>query len=271
MSVIGVHTGDGHIDADTHGALNSATTLRDAHEGAQGAYAASQGGAERRAVLEQERRAARERARALWQDQTRRESTRAEAESLAAPLAKAEAEVTKRQKDSDGYSVLYDAFRPSGIPARIIAGVVEELNEEANDILGHMGSNLGVNVSTQRETQKGTTMEQVRVYATTADGHADYATLSGQEKFFIALSLRLALTRCVARRTGTPIQTIILDEGWGNLDERHKRAVQEALTRISAEFSIFTVTHIEDVQDAFPTVIRVDAGAGTSRVEVTTR
>lgn len=40
---------------------------------------------------------------------------------------------------------------------------------------------------------------------------------------------------------------------------------------MSAEFSTFTVTHIEDVQDALPTVLRVDAGSGTSRVEVTTR
>lgn len=246
-------------------------SLREAHDKAVKALEAVQGKADHKDTLTQQRSEARSRARALWQEKSRRESVREESEALVEPTKEAEERVAKHTKDADTYEVLQDSFRPSGIPAMILAGVVEEVNEEANDILGAMGSDLGVYVSTQQESKKGSVAEKVKVYAVTAEGQADYFTLSGQERFFLAFSLRMALARCVARRTGTPIQTIVMDEGWGALDEQSKRSVQEALSRISNEFSIFTVTHIEDVQDAFNTVIRVDSGSGTSRTEITHR
>lgn len=240
-------------------------------DAAQEALTAARGDAGDRATLRERRDRARAVERQVWQEQERRVRVAEEKVELKAKIADAAAKVTEADRDVLHYTTLYDAFRPSGIPAMILAGVVEELNEEANDVLATLSPSLAVNVATQREKAKGGAEEKVTVYVVTADGQVDYSTLSGSEKFRIALALRIALSRCIARRTGTPIETIILDEGWGNLDEEFKKAVADVLIRLSADFSVFTVSHIEDVKESFPVVIAVDKTTGTSRVTITGR
>lgn len=242
-----------------------------ARDAAQQALEQATGDGTAKAALMAERDALRAEVKALWSEQVRREGVAKEKKTLAEPLTKADKAVTEHQAAVEGYATLTAAFRPTGIPAMILAGVIEELNEEANDILGTMGSDLGVLVTASKETQRGTAQDKVMIYALTPDGPVDYATLSGQEKYFIALSLRMGLAECVARRTGTPIETIVQDEGWGALDGEARAAVMDALERMSQRFSIFSVTHITEVKDAFETVIEVSAASGTSRAEVLTR
>lgn len=151
----------------------------------------------------------------------------------------------------------------------VLAGVVDELNTEANTVMSATGDDgLGVRVSTTRTTAKGTTSEQVMVYATTTAGYVDYATLSGSEKFRVSLAVRLGLARCVARRTGTPVRTIVIDEGWGALDEPTRRGVATVLGRLAGQFGVLTVSHVDDVKDSFPHLVKVDAATGTSRAQV---
>lgn len=248
-----------------------AAALREAAVTAAEKVREAQGGADVRQALRDRRDAARETERQAWAEQDRRVRVAAEKAALTEPLDNARQAVSDTERDLLHYGTLWEAFRPTGIPAMVLAGVVEELNYEANEVLASLSPSLSVNVATQREKAKGGSEEKVTVYVVTADGQVDYSTLSGSEKFRIALSLRIALSRCVARRTGTPIETIILDEGWGTLDEEFKRAVTDVLIRLSEDFSVFTVSHIDDVKDAFPVVISVDKDSGTSRVSVTSR
>lgn len=183
-------------------------------------------------------------------------------------IAAAEQSVTTLTGRLDTITVVRDAFRPSGIPSMILAGVVAELNDEANGVMRSTDDDgLGVAVSMTRTTQKGFT-ESVMVYATTADGNqVEYSTLSGSEQFRVALAVRLGLARCIARRTGTPVQTVVLDEGWGNLDEPTRKGVAAVLGRIAGDFGVLTISHIEDVRDGFEHLITVDCSTGTSVVE----
>lgn len=245
--------------------------LRSAAEAAAEKVREAQGRPEHRQQLRHRRDAARETERRVWQEQDRRTRVAVEREALIEPTEEARQAVEDAEKDLRHYLTLRDAFRPSGIPAMVLAGVVEELNDEANDVLGALSPTLSVNVATQREKARGGPEDKVTVYVVTVDGQVDYSTLSGSEKFRIALALRIALSRCVARRTGTPIETIILDEGWGTLDEEFKRAVTDVLIRLSADFTVFTVSHIDDVKDAFPVVISVSKDTGTSRATVAVR
>lgn len=232
---------------------------------------ATLGGEKRRNELLQERTAVRGRARQLWQEQQRRTQVAAELVSLQAPLKKAQGNVADLSEKSDSYGVLVDAFKPSGIPFMILSGVIEELNEEANDIISELGDDgLSVLVTTASENQRGGTAEKVMVYAVTSDGQANYSTLSGSEQTRVALSIRLGLAQCIARRTGTPIETIVMDECWGMFDEAGKRAVMNVLIRLSERFSVFSVSHLQDVTDAFPDAIEVDVSTGTSRATVRT-
>lgn len=247
------------------------TALRQEVEQAQEKLRVAKESSSNRQELRTERDGLRAKQKRIWAEQQRRERVAAELAQLAAPQAELEAKIQALEKDVLTYRTLREAFRPAGIPAMILAGVVEELNDDANDILMDLGGQFGVNVTTQRETATGGVDEKVMIYVTTPEGEIDYATLSGSERFRCALALRIALARCIARRTGTPIETIIMDEGWGALDEEYRKAVQDVLSELSSDFSVYTVSHIEEIKSSFPTVIQVDKDTGTSRAEVISR
>lgn len=221
-----------------------------------------------RQQLRAQRDELRARQKRVWAEQQRRERVAKELADLDAPQAKLQAEHDDLAKDVETYRTLREAYRPAGIPAMILAGVVEELNDDANDVLADLGGQFGVNVTTQREKANGGVDEKVMIYVTTPEGEVDYASLSGSERFRCALALRIALARCIARRTGTPIETIIMDEGWGALDEEYRKAVQDVLAELSNDFSVYTVSHIDEIKASFPTVIEVTKDTGTSRAEV---
>lgn len=218
--------------------------------------------------FQEERRQLRVRQKRIWAEQSHREQVTTELAALTTPRASLEQDVAALTRDTTTYRALRDAFRPEGIPAMILAGIVEELNDDANDVLFDLGSTFGVNVTTQREKVTGGVDEKVHVSITTVEGEADYKTLSGSERFRCALAVRIALARCIARRTGTPMETIVLDEGWGVLDEQYRQAVQGVMADLSDDFAVLTVSHIEEIKASFPTVIDVDKQTGTSRTHV---
>ena len=94
---------------------------------------------------------------------------------------------------------------------------------------------------------------------------------SGGEADLANLSLRLAISRIIADRTGaSPMNLLILDEIFGSQDPNRKRSVMAALSRLSSQFrQIFLITHIEDVKDSMNYVIKVEEQEdGTSRAEL---
>ena len=72
----------------------------------------------------------------------------------------------------------------------------------------------------------------------------------------------------IARGTGTPIKTFILDEGWRTLDEKGIIATIDTLFRLSEDTSVLTVSHIDAVRDAFPVHVEVSMSGGTSVAQV---
>lgn len=214
---------------------------------------------------------ARQRARDLEADVATATRLATERQEVASAIEAATAGHSKATEHLDVATTLVDAFRPSGIPAMILAGVVAELNAEANSVMDATGDDgLRVRVSTQRTNAKGGTSETVMVYAITAHGEAEFATLSGSEKFRVALAIRLGLARCIARRTGAPVRTIVLDEGWGALDEPTRQAVSGVLASLAGQFGVLTVSHVDDVKASFPYQVKVDASTGTSLVSAQT-
>lgn len=243
-------------------------TLRGEVREAQEKVQAAKESSGNRQQLRAQRDLLRSRQKRVWAEQQRRARVAQEIAELAVPITDLQAQREQLAKDALTYRALREAFRPAGIPAMILAGVVEELNDDANDILMDLGGQFGVNVTTQREKATGGVDEKVMIYVTTPEGEIDYSTLSGSERFRCALALRIALARCIARRTGTPMETIVMDEGWGALDEEYRKAVQDVLVELSKDFAVYTVSHIEEIKSSFPTVIEVNKDSGTSRVEV---
>jgi len=94
---------------------------------------------------------------------------------------------------------------------------------------------------------------------------------SGGESDLANLSLRLAISRMIADRTGAAqINFLMLDEIFGSQDPNRKRSVLMALSKLSVQFrQIFLITHIEDIKDSTSYVIRVtEKEDGTSTAEL---
>lgn len=164
---------------------------------------------------------------------------------------------------------LVKAYSPGGIPAMILAGVIEELNEAVNVSLDRLSrGELSIQLRTSRENQSGNAVNKITVYVETSSGVRAYETLSGGQKFRVDLALRTGLAKAIARGTGTPIQTFILDEGWGSLDEKGLLSTFDTLFRLSEETNVITVSHIPAVKETFPARVEVTSVGGSSVAEV---
>jgi exonuclease SbcC len=167
------------------------------------------------------------------------------------------------------YQTLAKAFSPAGIPAMILTGVIEQLNETVNTALTRLSNGeLAVQMRTTRETAKGTSETKVTVYVETPTGVRAYESLSGGQKFRVDVAIRTGLAQTVARGTGTPIETFVLDEGWGTLDESGIRSTIDTMFRLSETVNVLTVSHIDAVRDAFPTRVEVTMSGGNSQAQV---
>lgn len=74
-------------------------------------------------------------------------------------------------------------------------------------------------------------------------------TLSGGETFLVSLSLALALSAEICRKSLRPIEFFFLDEGFGTLDEHLVDVVMDSLEKLKGEhFSIGIISHVEELK-----------------------
>lgn len=184
-------------------------------------------------------------------------------------IAAAKADLATAENDVTVHSELVSAYAPGGIPSMILETVIGDLNDAINVTLAELsGGELEVRLTTARETSGGTAESKVTVYVDTPTGARAYEALSGGQRFRVDLAIRTGLAAIVARGTGTPIETFILDEGWGSLDEAGIRSTLGVLGRLAEQTNVLTVSHVDTVRDAFPARIEVSTDEGTSAAVV---
>ncbi len=87
----------------------------------------------------------------------------------------------------------------------------------------------------------------------------------------IDFALRVALSQLLARRAGTTLQTLIIDEGFGSQDEEGLSRVMDAIYRVQDQFAkIIIVSHLPAMKDQFPvhfSVIKRPTGSFVQVVE----
>jgi exonuclease SbcC len=100
-------------------------------------------------------------------------------------------------------------------------------------------------------------------------GRRDYEMFSGGEAFRVNFSIRLALSKMLARRAGARLQTLVIDEGFGSQDAQGRQRLVEAISTVRDDFAkILVITHLEELKDAFPTRIEVTKTDRGSQVVV---
>mgnify|MGYP001438514893 FL=1 len=165
-------------------------------------------------------------------------------------------------EDFQAYGDLAIAFGKGGIQALLIEASVPFLEQEANLLLSRMTDNrLSLTLETRRAKRSSRDAEQVEtleVYIGDELGTRSYELFSGGEKFRINLALRIALSKLIAWRSGSPLTTLFIDEGFGTQDLSGQEKIVEVINSIQEDFQlIIVITHIEEIKEAFPLRIEV--------------
>lgn len=157
------------------------------------------------------------------------------------------------------YSILINVYGKKGIQAAIIENAIPELQDETNRILAKIADGqLTVEFLTQRDTKAGNTVETLDIKISDGLDTRKYETYSGGEEFRINFAIRIALSKILARRAGATVRMLVLDEGFGTLDERGRERLAQVINAISDEFEkIIVITHIQDLKEYFSNQIEV--------------
>jgi exonuclease SbcC len=179
-------------------------------------------------------------------------------------------EILRLEEEKGLYRDLQLAFSRNGVPAMIIEAILPEIEEEANRILHRLtDGRLTVRFRSQRETKEGNVRETLDILISDEGEERPYENFSGGEKFRVDFAIRLALSRILARRSGTPLRLLVVDEGFGSQDQAGRERLIEALNAIKDEFAtILVISHLEEFQDAFPVRIEVRKTAAGSRLHI---
>ena len=162
------------------------------------------------------------------------------------------------------------AFGPRGVQALLIETALPELEDDANDLLGRMTNNeMTLRLETQRTTQAGNTVETLEVIIGDILNTRAYEMYSGGEAFRINFALRIALSKLLARRAGSEVPVLFIDEGFGSQDAEGRERLIEAIAALWNDSAfhdglILVITHIDDIRNQFDTridVVKTESGS----------
>ena len=165
---------------------------------------------------------------------------------------------------------LVAAFGVTGIPARIIESVLPELSRYANELLAELRPGMTLAIRAQRAKKSGAgVVEALDLVVRDDVGERPLAMFSGGERMGVSLALAVGLSRLVARRAGTAIRTLVVDEPDG-LDANARRAFGQALRILShaGELErVVLVSHHEDLAEVGDAIYQVSRNGSGSLVE----
>ncbi|MCP4397839.1 MAG: SMC family ATPase [bacterium] len=168
-------------------------------------------------------------------------------------------EKQQTDKDSTLYGHLVKIFGKDGIQAHLIESAFPEIEDKANNILARLTDNrTHITIESVKDLQSGKTKESLDIKISDELGTRSYEMYSGGESFRVDFAIRIALSKLLARRAGTRLKTLVIDEGFGTQDEQGLDQLVDAIKAIGADFEkILVITHLESLKNAFPVRIEV--------------
>ena len=188
-------------------------------------------------------------------------------EQAAADLAHAEARRETLTGEASAYAELALAFGKGGVQALLMEAAIPRLEDEANDLLRRMtDGRMALKLETQKERRSGgDAVETLEIVIADELGSRAYEMFSGGERFRIDFAVRIALSKVLAWRSGAPLPTLFIDEGFGTQDAEGRDRILEVIQAIEDRFErILVITHMDDIKEAFPVRIEVTRGPNGS-------
>lgn len=168
------------------------------------------------------------------------------------------------------YQTIAHATGKDGIQALLIEESIPEIEHEANQLLAKLTNNQAhLFIESLRDLKKGGSKETLDIKISDGNGLRPYEMFSGGEAFRIDFALRIAISKLLARRAGTSLQTLIIDEGFGSQDDEGLSHIMDTIYKIQDDFEkIIIVSHLSTLKDQFPVHFLVEKQANGSRVHI---
>lgn len=149
-------------------------------------------------------------------------------------------------------------LRSNGFERWLMAGALTELVDGANALL----SQLSAGGYSLHSDESGTFSI---IDHRNADEIRSVATLSGGETFLVSLALALSLAETLAAKGGSGLDAILLDEGFGSLDDESLDTVASVLEELTGRgLMVGIITHVKELATRAPVryeVTKEPAGA----------
>ena len=168
------------------------------------------------------------------------------------------------------YQALSIALSKDGIQALLIEDAIPEIEQEANNLLSKLTDNQAqLFIESLRDLKSGGTKETLDIKISDPSGIRPYELFSGGEAFRIDFALRIAISKLLARRAGTALETLIIDEGFGSQDEEGLSNIMDTIHKIQEDFAkVIIVSHLPSMKDQFPVHFIIQKGPDGSGVKV---
>ena len=189
-------------------------------------------------------------------------------EELERQITQQTRELRRIREEQAIYEELRVAFGREGVQALLIDTILPQIEAEANHLLARMTEGrMHVKLESQRplQSRKGQFAETLEIKVSDELGHRSYEMFSGGESFRINLALRIALSKVLANRSGAPLPTLFIDEGFGTQDSAGREQILDVLSTLEQDFKcIIVITHLDELKDYFPVRIEVEKRDGAS-------
>ena len=171
-------------------------------------------------------------------------------------------EILKTNEEIQLYEELASAFGRNGIQALMIERAVPMLENTAKELLARLSDNK---MTIKLELKEGRTdratglpSEELNITISDEQGTRSYETFSGGETFRIDFAIRIAMSKLLASRSGSPLPILFIDEGFGSQDTVGQERLIEVIQSISEDFEkIIVITHIDSMKENFNQQIEI--------------
>lgn len=185
-------------------------------------------------------------------------------------LLRLSSDLKSLHQEMQDYQEIAKALGKDGIQALLIEQAIPEIEHETNQILSRLTNNqTQIFIESLRDLKKGGSKETLDIKIADPFGLRDYELFSGGEAFRIDFALRIGISKLLARRAGTTLQTIFIDEGFGSQDEEGLNLIMDNIHKIQDEFAkIIIVSHLPEMKEHFPVQFVVEKKRSGSTISI---
>jgi DNA repair protein SbcC/Rad50 len=170
------------------------------------------------------------------------------------------------EKEHNFYRLLGELLGRDRLQRHLVRQAERQIVDYANSVLDRLsGGELCLRLCTVEDgSDRALDLE---AYNRATGGSAiNVAFLSGSQRFRVAVSLALGIGQ-YASRQHRPIESVIIDEGFGCLDRQGRQVMIQELQNLRGHLHcILLVSHQEEFADAFPDGYRFELQDGATRV-----